>query len=76
MAIKRYPNIEAELARVNVTRLQLANELGYSAPAITLKLSGRRKITLDDLRAICKIVGKPFNDESVDYLMTVEELDA
>lgn len=74
MSIKRYPNIDAELSRAGVTRKKLAEELGYDAPAITLKLSGRRRITLDDLRGICRVVGKPFDEETANYLLTEVEV--
>ena len=69
----RYPNLEAELARANITKLKLSDELGYTPASITLKFQGRRALVLDDMRQICKLINMPFNEETLDYLMVKEE---
>ena len=60
---------------MNVNRLKLSEELGYTPAAITHKLNGMRKLTLDDMKGICKVIGKPFDEATVDYLMEAEELE-
>jgi transcriptional regulator with XRE-family HTH domain len=50
-------NIRAELARNDVTQVQVAAALGITQQAVSQKLSGRRPFSLDDVEVIAPMVG-------------------
>ena len=60
-----YKNLEAELARHNITRAQLAEALGINIATVSMKLTrpGRLKIS-----EAFKIRDKLFPDLKIDYL--------
>jgi len=60
-----YRNLEAELARNQMTKTKLAEKMGISLGSLSDKLNGRIKLSLREAIEIKKIVG-------VD--MTMEEL--
>ncbi len=59
-------NLEAELARAHMKKKDLAVALSKkNSSNLSLKLSGKRQFTLDEMVAIKKIFGNKF---SLDYL--------
>ena len=47
-----YPNVNAEMARRNILQADLADELGVTRATMSLKLSGKSPISLDEAFAI------------------------
>lgn len=47
-----YPNLNAEMARRNITQADLAEKLDRTRATMSLKLSGKAPITLDEAFAI------------------------
>ena len=43
-----YPNVNAEMARHNITQAMLADEINVTKSTMSLKLSGKSPITLDE----------------------------
>ena len=60
-----YPNLEAEMARRKVTRLELAAKLKMTATTLGNKLNGKSDISLQECLAIKK---------ELNINMTVDEL--
>lgn len=60
-----YPNLEAEMARRKVTRLELAAKLKMTATTLGNKLNGKSDISLSECLAIKK---------ELNINMTVDEL--
>lgn len=60
-----YPNLEAEMARRKVTRLELAEKLKMTATTLGNKLNGKSDISLPECLAIKK---------ELNINMTVDEL--
>lgn len=52
-----YRNLEAELARRNITRTKLAQELGLTLGTLSLKLNGKSILILPEAIKIKKIIG-------------------
>ncbi len=52
-----YPNLSAELARRQMTLEKLAELMNLSASCMSLKLTGKRKISLAEARKIKAILG-------------------
>lgn len=52
-----YPNLSAEMARSKMTQAELAKALGKTAPVMSLKLSGKASISLDEAVKIKRAVG-------------------
>lgn len=50
-------NVRAELARLNVPQVRVAQALGLTQQAVSQKLGGHRPFTLDDLEVIAPLVG-------------------
>ena len=65
-----YGNLQAEMARKNISRREIARQLGITATTLSLKLNGKSNLTLDECVRIKKIIG---TDESLDYLFQTEE---
>lgn len=49
-----YPNLRAEMARKNISTVELAEKSGIATTTMYDKLNGKSKITLDDAYAIKK----------------------
>ena len=52
-----YPNLGAELARRQMTQEKLAEMLSVDSSTISLKLTGKRGLTLNEARDIKNILG-------------------
>lgn len=52
-----FPNLNAELARINMTRLALSKILGIRSATLSLKLNGKAKLTLDEAFKIKEAIG-------------------
>lgn len=51
-----YKNLEAELARANMTKKKLAEEMKRTPTTMSLKLSGRANLTLKECMEIKEIL--------------------
>ncbi len=61
-----YRNLEAELKRKGITRKMLADKLGINIATVSAKLTGKAKLTFDEVTVIAKQV---FNNEfEIPYL--------
>lgn len=61
-----YRNLEAELKRKGITRKMLADKLGINIATVSAKLTGKAKLTFDEVTVITKQV---FNNEfDISYL--------
>lgn len=64
-----FPNLLAELARVNMSKTGLAKAVGISITSIYYKFNGNIDWTLDDMDAIKSVLeGKGGQELSLDYL--------
>ena len=65
-----FPNLEAEMARKKITRLELAKKIQKTPTTLSLKLNGKAPLTLAECIEIKNAV-----DESctVDYLFATDE---
>lgn len=52
-----YPNLEAEMARVRMTKSMLAKKIGKSRATITTKMSGQTSIDIREAFAIKEAIG-------------------
>ena len=52
-----YPNLNAELARLGMSRRELSRRMGRTASTLSLKLSGKAPITLAEAAKIKSILG-------------------
>lgn len=52
-----YPNLSAEMARSKMTQAELADALGRTPSVVSLKLSGKTPISLDEAVEIKRAVG-------------------
>jgi len=66
-----YRNLEAELARQGITKTKVAQELGITLGTLSLKLSGKYKITLPEAIKIKKILNV---DLPIELLFETKEL--
>lgn len=68
-----FPNLEAEMARKKITRLELAKKIQKTPTTLSLKLNGKAPLTLAECIEIKNAV-----DESctVDYLFATDEKEA
>ncbi len=57
----RYPNLEAELKRKQITREQIAKSLNIDVNTVSRKLTGKSKITLDEALAIRKLIDENYD---------------
>lgn len=53
-----YPNLEAELVRIGLTKKELAESLKINPNTLYNKLNGKSKLTLDEARLIKLLVEK------------------
>lgn len=60
-----FPNLNAEMARKNITRASLANKIHKTPTTLSLKLNGKAPITLSECMEIKEALE---TDLSVDYL--------
>ena len=51
-----YPNLEAELKRKKIRRIDLANELGLALSTVSEKLTGKSEISLSLAKKIKRIL--------------------
>ena len=51
-----YPNVEAEITRANVTRKELAAELGITERTLYNKLSGKTELSMSEAKMICNFL--------------------
>lgn len=63
-----FPNLDAELARKNISTKELAKMIGTSEKTANNKRAGRTEFTLSEI----KIIGKLFPDVSLDYLFEMK----
>ena len=51
-----YPNVEAEIVRAQLTKRELAKELGIAERTLYNKLSGKTELSISEARMICTII--------------------
>ena len=68
-----YPNLNAEMARRNLTALTLSQRTGIPYSTLTPKLSGKAPIKLAEAKEIKKALG---TDMSIDDLFSVGDEEA
>lgn len=64
-----YRNLEAELARKNITRADLARALGINIATVSEKLTKPQRLKLHEA---AEIKAKFFPNETIDYLFATE----
>jgi DNA-binding XRE family transcriptional regulator len=65
-----YPNLDAEMARIKLTRQALAKELGMTPTTLSLKLNGKFDLSLSECVEIKKILK---TELSIEYLFTSDQ---
>ena len=65
-----YPNLNAELARVGITRLMLAAKLGVAPGTLSVKLNGKSDLSLAECVKIKEIVAP---EKTLEYLFASNE---
>lgn len=65
-----YRNLEAELARKQVSRKELADKLGITPTTLSFKLNGKSELSLVECVEIKKLLGA---DEPIEYLFAQDE---
>lgn len=65
-----YRNLEAELARKQVSRKELADKLGITPTTLSFKLNGKSELSLVECVEIKKLLGV---DEPIEYLFAQDE---
>ena len=69
MKLPKYPNLQAELARLGVTVASLADALGISRQALYNKIRGKADFTLADINLIKDYLNEKAGGElTLDYL--------
>lgn len=70
MAMRKcvYPNLAAEMARCNHSQADIADMLGLGQAAISKRMSGRTKWTINEVSILCAKYGRDFG-----YLFEREE---
>lgn len=64
-----FPNLRAELARLNISKIGLARMTGISVTSVYSKFNGSTDWTLEDMDAIKNVLEKECGQElSLDYL--------
>jgi len=64
-----FPNLCAELARLNMSKTELANEIGMSVSSLYGKFNGATDWSLEDMDAIKRALERKGGQEtSLDYL--------
>jgi len=65
-----FHNLEIEMVRAKITQNQLAGIVGVTPSTLSLKLTGKSNLSLEE----CLIIRKALQTElSIDYLFAVEE---
>lgn len=64
----KYPNLEIEMQKNNESRHDLAKLLGITYSSVSYKINGKRTITIEEIKKICKHYKKPF-----EYLFATEQ---
>ena len=65
-----FHNLEVEMVRAKITQNQLAGIVGVTPSTLSLKLTGKSNLSLEE----CLIIRKALQTElSIDYLFAVEE---
>lgn len=73
MTLPKYPNLQAEIARLGITVVSLADALGISRQALYNKLRGTTDFTLTELRLIQDYLSKEAGGGfALDYLFKVD----
>lgn len=62
-----YPNLNAEMARIGLTRMELARKLEITSSTLSLKLNGKSELSLGECVRIKKILGTDMSIESLFY---------
>lgn len=55
-----YPNLEAELARNGISKKKYSEVLGIPASGITLRMQGKIKFTLPDIKKTIELLNRDF----------------
>ena len=72
--IKRFPNLSAELARIGISGIQVADHIGMTKQAFYYKSSGKRDFTISELIKIQKLINEESNMYyTLDYLFKERE---
>lgn len=53
-----YPNLEAELKRYNISRVELAKVIGVSRSNLYTRLIGEKEFSLNEARIVCAFIEK------------------
>ena len=68
-----FPNLEAELARINMSKVELAKSIGMAITTIYGKFKGDSKWTLKDMERIRDVLQNVSGEElSLDYLFKAQ----
>lgn len=51
--------VRAELARIRLSQVELARQLGYTKPRLWRRMTGQISFTVAELEAIAKVLGCP-----------------
>lgn len=62
-----YPNLNAEMARIGLTRMELARKLEITSSTLSLKLNGKSELSLGECVRIKKILGTDMSIELLFY---------
>jgi transcriptional regulator with XRE-family HTH domain len=65
-----YRNLEAELARKQISRKELAEKLGITATTLSFKLNGKSELSLAECVEIKRLLD---TEEPIDYLFAQDE---
>ena len=69
----KFPNLVAELARLNMSKPQLAHEIGMAVSTFYCKIKGDTEWTLEDMSAIKSVLdARGCKETSLDYLFEKE----
>lgn len=70
-----FPNLVAELARLDMTKSQLGAEAGIAMTTIYSKFKGETKWTLKDMEKIKAVLERRSGEKfSLDYLFVAQEM--
>lgn len=67
--VKRFSKLRGLMVTANLTQETLAKSVGLSKTSINQKLSGKKPITLEDMKAIQKVL-----NDRLGMQLTIEEL--
>lgn len=52
-----YPNLNAEMARLGITRKELAQKINMAEATLSFKMNGKTKFTFDEILKIKEMLG-------------------